>query len=153
VVLLTFTSVQAQNLFVADGGSGNIYTFSSSGAQSPFASGLVQPFGLAFNGAGHLFVGSGNGNIYEYTPGGVQSTFASGLSLPEGLAFNSAGDLFAADYNGYIYKYTPGGTRSTFASGLNGPFDLAFQPVPEPSALGLLAVGMLGITLLRRHRR
>jgi hypothetical protein len=41
--------------------------------------------------------------------------------------------------------------RSTFASGLNHPADLAFQPVPEPSALGLLAIG--GTALLVRRRR
>jgi hypothetical protein len=70
-----------------------------------------------------------------------------------GLAFNSAGDLFEADYfSGKINKFTPSGTESTFASGLSGPVALAFEPVPEPSALGLLAVGTFGITLLRRRQ-
>src|SRR5208282_429097 len=99
----------------------------------------------------------GSGTIYEFTPGGARSTFASGLSSPYGLVFNSAGDLFEADSgSGNIYEFTPGGARSTFASGLANPIALAFQsemlPVPEPSTLGLLAVGMIGITLLRRHR-
>jgi len=31
--------------------------------------------------------------------------------------------------------------------------DVAYAPVPEPSTLGLLAFGMFGITLLRRHQR
>jgi hypothetical protein len=75
------------------------------------------------------------------------------------LAFNSAGDLFEADSggSGNVYEYTPNGTRSTFASGLasGDPYGLAFQgvtlPVPEPSALGLLAVGVTA--LLVHHRR
>ena len=98
----------------------------------------------------------GSGNIYEFTPGGVQSTFASGLNNPLGLAFDSAGDLFEADYgSGNIYEYTPGGAQTTFAYGLSNPAGLAFEgetlPVPEPAALGLLAVGAAAF-LVRRHR-
>ena len=96
-----------------------------------------------------------SGNIYEYTPGGARSTFASGLDEPYGLAFNSAGDLFDTDdgFSGipsYIYEFTPDGVESTFASGFDYITGLAFQPVPEPSALGLLAVG---VTALLVHRR
>src|SRR5208337_5224639 len=137
-VLLIASSGQAQNLFVADAGSGNIYEFTPGGAQSTFASGLSYPQGLAFNSAGDLFEADwGSGNIYEFTPGGAQSTFASGLLKTFGLAVNSAGDLFADDNNGNVYEFTPGGVQSTFASGLVYPIGLAFQPVPEPSALGL----------------
>ena len=97
-----------------------------------------------------------SGNIYEFTPGGVRSTFASGLPGFSGLAFNSAGDLFVANESGSnIYEFTPDGARSTFASGLNHPLALAFQgealPVPEPSALGLLAISATAL-LIRRHR-
>src|SRR5208282_3144600 len=132
-VLLIASSGQAQNLFVADAGSGNIYEFTPGGAQSRFASGLVYPTGLAFNSAGDLFEADlYSGNIYEFTPGGVRSTFATGLDYPQGLAFNSAGDLFAADLgSGNIYEFTPGGAQSTFASGL-GPTGLAFQGVLLP---------------------
>ena len=98
----------------------------------------------------------GSGNIYEFTPGGVRSTFASGLNAPLGLAFNSAGNLFEADFaSGNIYEFTPAGVQSTFASGLPAPAELAFQgeplPVPEPSALGLLAVGVTALLVRRRN--
>ena len=159
----------AGDLFVAVGGgrsyggsgSGNIYEFTPGGAQSTFASGLSNdPFGLAFNRAGNLFSVDGN-SIYEYTPGGTQSTFASGLNDPFGLAFNDAGNLFAADGNS-IYEFTPGGAQSTFASGLLSPATyIAFTPyiniqcnivpVPEPSALGLLAVGAVALLVRRRY--
>ena len=69
-------------------------------------------------------------------------------------------NLFVADFGSdNIYEFTPGGTRSTFASGLNGPFGLALQsvtlPIPEPSALGLLAVGIggLSVPLVVRRRK
>jgi DNA-binding beta-propeller fold protein YncE len=157
---LAFNS--AGDLFVANY-YGDIYEYTPAGVQSFFASvlagGVYGPIdGLAFNGAGDLFATTfQGGTITEITPGGVQSTFASGF-IPQGLAFNSAGNLFAADfYNGNIYEYTPGGVQSTFASGLSDPEGLAFQgvtlPVPEPSALGLLALGVFGLTLMRRHQR
>jgi hypothetical protein len=107
--------------------------------------------------AQNLFeVDAASGNIYEFTPGGAQSTF---VSWPNGfgqMAFSSAGDLFVTSFFGNsITQITPGGVQSTFASGLNGPDGIAFQgeslPVPEPSVLGLLAVG--ATTLLVRRRR
>ena len=101
--------------------------------------------------AQNLFVANNNGTITQITPGGAQSTFASGFSFPTGLAFNSAGNLFVADNTfGSITKITPGGAQSTFVSGLNNPFALAFQPVPEPSVLGLLAIGAAAL-LIRRQ--
>jgi hypothetical protein len=114
---------------------------------------LDYPFGLAFNSAGALFEADlYSGNIYEFTPGGVKSTFASGLNGPDGLVFNNVGDLFVANQgSGLITAITPGGVKSTFASGLETPVGLAFQPVPEPSALGLLAVGATAL-LVRRRR-
>jgi len=150
----------AGNLFVGTGyGNGNesITEITPNGTQSTFvASGLGYIQGLAFNSLGDLFeADGGSGNIYEFTPNGTRSTFASGLN-PNGLAFNSAGDLFEADSSGSIYEFSPSGARTTFASGLDSPVGLAFQgealPVPEPSVLGLLAFGVFGITLLRRHR-
>jgi WD40 repeat protein len=144
---LAFNS--AGDLFAADN-SGNIYNITQ--GKRTFASGLSHPEGLAFNSAGDLFVAAGGGSsvIYEFTPDGAQSTFASGLFYAYGLAFNSAGDLFVAASDSII-EITPDGAQSTFASGLHQALGVAFQPVPEPSALGLLAVGITAL-LVRRHR-
>src|SRR5260221_293021 len=159
-VLLITSSGQAQNLFEANQ-YGNIYEFTQGGARSIFASGLSIPNGLAFNSAGDLFeADEGSGNIFQFTPGGLQSTFASGLNFPFGLAFDSADNLFESDYNypslGSIYEFTPNGAQSTFASGLDSPLQIAIQdvtlPVPEPSAVGLLTVGIATL-LVRRQRK
>ncbi len=150
----------AGDLFEADYSSGNIYEFTPGGVQSTFASGLDNPWGLAFNSAGNLFVANCEpyGSITEITTGGVQSTFASAVNSPNELAFNNAGDLFVANgigwSLGYVTEITTGGVQSTFASGLDNPVGLAFQPVPEPSAVALLAVGGLALlALLVRCRR
>ena len=50
---------EAQNLFVSDNSSGNIYKFRPDGTRSTFASGLSYPQGLAFDSAGDLFVADG----------------------------------------------------------------------------------------------
>lgn len=53
-----------------------------------FATGLNDPFGLAFDAAGNLFeTNRGSGSIFKFTPEGSRSTFASGLTQPTYLAF------------------------------------------------------------------
>lgn len=141
------------NLFTSDN-FGNIYKIEADGTRTTFASGLSFPQGLAINNAGDVFVAAnGDGSIYEFTQDGTRSTFASGLYAIGGLAINTAGDLFAADYNnGNIYEFAPDGTSSTFAAGLNAPNFLAFQPVPEPSTLGFLSVGIFGMLFFSGRR-
>lgn len=133
--LISGTTAQTGNLFVAGYYGGDIYEFTPGGAQSTFASGLGNPDGLAFNSAGDLFVATvttvpgAAGYIDEFTPGGAQSTFAAtGTSAPDGLAFDSAGNLFEADgLSGLIFEFTPGGVQTTFASGFSDTMGLAFD--------------------------
>lgn len=118
-----------QNLFLAGNQSGKFYEFGSSGAQTTFASGLSQPFGLTFDSAGNAFVGDvGNGNVYKFTPGGVKTTFASGLQ-PTNIVADSAGDVFVADtLGGNILEFDPVGIqRPDFATGLNQPTGMTFD--------------------------
>ena len=136
------------DLFLADQWGSTIYEISPGGVQSIFSYNKNDPMGLAFNGAGDLFVSDMFGNIYEITPGGVQTSFASGLFEPTGLVFNSAGDLFVADQgSGNIYEFTPDGVRSTFASGLDQPVALAFEPSPELVATATNGIIQVAVTM------
>jgi len=146
-LILICSSAPAQNLFVSGnmppkncpGGCGVIYRFTWDGRQSIFASGLTDPWDVAFDGAGNLFVVDydrggliGAGAIYKITPSGVRTTFASGLSYSSRLAVDRAGNVFVADYDhGIIYEYKPTGSRGIFASGLYHPTGLAFNSVGE----------------------
>ena len=151
---LTFN--RAGDLFVPDFYSGNIYEFTPSGVKSTFASGLDSPNGLAFDSAGNLFVANWGGTISEFGQSGnlINASFATGLNHPYAVAINGADDVFVADSgSGKIYEYTPSGVKSTFASGLiEAVTGLAFQPVPEPSALGLLVVGATAFLVRRRQQ-
>jgi DNA-binding beta-propeller fold protein YncE len=136
-LFLICSSAFAQNLCVSgrDGRGGEIYKFTWDGGQSIFVSGLTDPWDVAFDRTGNLFVVDydrsgllGNAAVYKITRSGVRSTFASGLSYPSYLAVDGAGNVFAADYNrGIIYEYKPTGSRGTFASGLHHPVGMAFD--------------------------
>ena len=75
------------NLLVANAEAGNIMKFTPDGHCSTFASRLVHPFGLAFDGGGTLFVADvqsdgKSGLILKFGRDGTRSTFASGLDTP-----------------------------------------------------------------------
>lgn len=136
-VILICSSASAQNLFVSgsDARGGEIFKFNWDGEQSIFATGFVDPWDLAFDSAGNLFVLDysrtgllGNAVIYKISPTRIRTIFASGLSYPSDLAVDRAANLFVADYDhGIIYKYKSDGSRAIFASGLYHPIGLVFD--------------------------
>jgi hypothetical protein len=140
-VILTCSSASAQNLMVSgtDARGGEVFEFTWDGVQSIFASGLADPWDLAFDSAGNLFFvdydvldydgeSIGNAAVYKITPNGTLTIFASRLSYHSSVAADRAGNLFVADYDGgVIYKYKPDGSRATFASGLHHPVGMAFD--------------------------
>ena len=135
--ILICSSASAQNLFVSgsDAKGGEIFKLTWDAKQGIFASGLGDPWDIAFDSAGNLFVVDvspleriGDAVIYKVTRNGVRTIFASGLSYPSDLAVDKRGHVFVADYNnGIIYQYKPTGTRTTFATGLHHPVGLVFD--------------------------
>ena len=127
------------DLYATDNNSIRIYA--PDGTARLFASGLLRPRGLAFDGFGNLFVatldtairGDNRGQILKFAPDGTVTIFATGLDSPSGLAFDSAGNLYVSDSNithggfrgegkrkgggegGRVTKITPGGVKSLFA--------------------------------------
>ena len=142
------------NLYAAvnPAGPGSILKFAPNGSRSTFASLPTRTSfpGLAFDGAGNLFVVLGS-TIMKITPAGSKSTFVSGDFEEYALAFDEQGNLFAGVEDAShpndpaIVKFTPAGTKTTFAFGPLAPYALAFEPVTEKlrniSARGLVQTG------------
>jgi len=91
---------------------------------------FADPFGIAMNVAGDVFVvdGGDNNRIRKVTPAGVVSTFAGGaegfvdgttdakFNTPSGIAIDDAGNVYVADTgNNAIRKITPQGVVTTLA--------------------------------------
>ena len=92
------------------------------------ANGFNQPYGLAVDAAGDVFIGEPGANVVEkLTPGGVQTSVGAFSGHPYGLAVDGAGDLFVADLNNNrIDKITPSGVQTAVpASGLTQPIAVA----------------------------
>jgi DNA-binding beta-propeller fold protein YncE len=105
-----------------------------------------------------IYVGRQNGLVGEYNADGtpVNTSLVTGVSDPDGLAI-SGNNLFVANQdsvaNEFIGEYTMSGAtvNASLITGLSRPTGIAVAPVPEPSALALLAVG--ASALLVGHRR
>ena len=154
------------DLFVSNSKAGQILEFDgTTGAYvGVFASGngLNGPAGLTFDSKGDLFVSNYlANNVLEFDPAGnFLKIFATGggLAGPADAKFGPDGNLYVSGTTSNSieeYDGTTGAFLGTVASGdpLNGPQHILFAAVPEPRAIGLLAVGMALIGVGRARRR
>ncbi len=148
--------------------------FSGDGGAATAAQ-LYEPFGVAFDADGNLFITDrGNHRIRKVTPGGsittVAGTGTSGfsgdggaataaqLNRPSGVAVDSDGNLFIADQgNNRIRKVTPGGIISTVAgtgtNGFSGDGGAATAAqLNRPAGVAVDAGGNLFIADFNNHR-
>ena len=106
--------------------------FTGDGGQATAAR-LYDPFGLAIDAAGNLYIADDGSNVVrKVTPGGVISTVAgtgsggstgnggqataANLDEPTGVAVDASGDIFIADsFNNEIREVTPDGVIHLFA--------------------------------------
>lgn len=121
---------------------GGVTTFAGTGVKGFSGEGgpaaaamLTNPWGLAFDGAGNLYIAEPEINVVrKVTPQGIIGTFAgtgtygSGgdggpaksatLGFPTALRFDTAGNLYISGHiEGHIRKVSPAGIISTFAGG------------------------------------
>lgn len=128
------TSARAQ-LFLGEvngaQGTGRIETAPAAGGlHTVFATGLLQPEGMAFGPDGRLYVADSLAKTivrYDVSTGQSQ-VFASGFSQPNGVAFAPNGDLFVADQGGgTVWRVSPAGVRNSFSTAIFSPVALAFN--------------------------
>jgi len=93
-------------------------------------SGLSNPFGVAVDGAGNVYIADTYNNaIKEWSPatGTVTTLVASGLHYPEGVAVDGAGNVYIANGDNTILKWSAATQTVTtlVGSGLSDPTGVA----------------------------
>src|SRR4029077_16136794 len=127
--------------------SGGVTKINPNGGILPFASGLIDPHGLAFrpkrysqdmDGVGNLLVAdSGAGQIYQYTIDGNRTLFGTAGGSPNFLAFAR---IFPAkaDFNGdgksdILWQNNTNGLRVIFFMGCTSSIGVAILPTVPTS--------------------
>ena len=122
--LMLASSAQAQ-IFVSDWRAGLVGEYNASGAaiNAHFASGLVGPYSITWDGLGNLFVADDH-VIREYSISGttVNASLISGLPDTWGIACDGNGHLFVSlSESGSVAEYTTAGAvvNATLISGIS----------------------------------
>jgi len=95
------------------------------------SSGLNEPFGVAVDGAGDVYIADSNNNaIEEWSPatGTVTTLVSAGLSQPWGVAVDGAGNVYVADSgDSAVEEWSPatGAVTTLVSSGLDSPNGVA----------------------------
>ena len=111
-------------------GQGPAVAFSP-GTQTTVASGLADPYSIAEDAAGNIFIATWtNGSVVKIS-GGTQTTLLSGLDVLEGVAVDGGGNVYTADQTSGTVLEIPagGGAPITLVTGLNNPSGVAVDGV------------------------
>lgn len=138
----TSPSALAQTLYVSDmglnaGTGGKVLQFTTGGTGSLFAAGPYGLSGIAFDSAGHLYLGGyTNNGIERFAPDASHSTLVGPGSpgapsdfsnfQPYGIKFDATGNLFVTGSNS-LWKVTSTGTVSLFTTLETNSRDVAFD--------------------------
>ena len=126
----------SNNVYVADwqgGGAGNgvIFKIAAGGTTvSTYATGLTNPWGLAFSGTVLYVSQPGLNNIVTIASAlATPATFAGTFNTPRGLTPDGAGNIYEADFgSNSILEISAAGVVSTMIStGLSGPTKVSFD--------------------------
>jgi len=128
---------QAQNISTVVGNG----TSSYSGDGGPATSAaLNQPFGIAFDASGNLYIADQYNCLIREVSGGIITTIAGNtsgapncgysgdggpatsaqLNLPTGVTLDSSGNLYIVDYGNCVVRKVNGGTITTIAGSASG---------------------------------
>jgi len=174
----------AGNVYIADAlddrvrivtPDGRIATFAGTGMRGFSGDGgpaaaaqLNQPYGLAIDSAGNVYVADlGNSRVRRIAPGGTITTVAGGgtaapmagfratevrLQQPRNLALDAAGNLYISDFAAHrVYRLAPGGAIFPYAgtgargAAVDGPVPATESPLSGPAGLATDGAGRLYI--------
>ena len=121
--------------YVYGTGTGPRLVFNGPLTPSSFTTAVSNPYGVAVDGAGKIYVAGYNNTVVTMFPAGCSTascatSLGGGFSHPEGLALDGAGNLYVADYGNKLIKQIPAGCTSstcvlTLPGTFSGPTDVA----------------------------
>jgi hypothetical protein len=123
----SFTPAVPGTVFVSDVWQGQVLAVAPDGAKSVYVGG-VQPYGLAVDDAGDLFIAQDSNDVVKIAADGTRTDVVFGsVSYGYQLAVDPAGDIFLADpNNNRVVEMTTDGTEQTVPiDGLNGVYGVA----------------------------
>ena len=122
-----FTPAAPGTVFVSDVWQSQVVAVAPDGTRSTYVSG-VQPYGLAVDKTGDLFIAQENNDVVEIAPDGTRTDLAfATVSYALQVAVDDAGSVYVTDPgNNQVVKMTSDGTESQV------PFNLA-DPSGETS--------------------
>jgi hypothetical protein len=92
----------------------------------PTLSNFIQPYAVAVDSAGDLFITDGTGVLVEMPVGGTPTAIGYGLYAPPGVAQDGQGDVFVAEPStNQVVEIKADATVATVGSGLNQPSGVA----------------------------
>jgi sugar lactone lactonase YvrE len=126
------TPVPQASVFLNGMGTGPLANFLP-GTQSAIGSGLYDPYGVAVDGGGSLYISDTSNNrvLKETLSAGnyIQTTIGSGLAYPNELAVDGSGNIYIADTGNsrVLMETLSAGSyiQSTVGSGLSNPDGVA----------------------------
>ncbi len=150
-----------QNVFLADAANNKVLEYNTSGTLiNTFTNGISSPWDIAVDGLGDLYVSNTGTNSLTkiLISSGISSNVATGLNTPEGVAVDSANNVYelvtstVGGTHSSVIEFTSSGTAlgEVLNAGTQGQDYLAITPAPEPAAVTLLAVGLMGLLARRR---
>ncbi|MGA3162031.1 MAG: MBG domain-containing protein [Terracidiphilus sp.] len=105
------------------------------GVQSALGTGLNQPYGIAVDSSGNVFVADHTNNAVKRIPSGCTtsgciSTIGGGFSGPYGIALDGAGNVLVTDFGNNAVKEIPNGCTAsscviTLGGAVNEPTGIA----------------------------
>ena len=124
IICLVFCIAMAMAIssVIANSGEGT-WQVPSGFTVETFATGVPNPYSLAFDSKGNLFVGKdleeANTAISKITPEGIVSSFGDAVMHdPDAVAVDSADNVFVGNCKGVgVFKITPEGETTVFVSG------------------------------------
>ena len=129
LLLLPTTLALADVFYVAD--EARLVKISANGVPSVFIQepdkGFQDPFGVAIDNTGNLYLSSFNSNdIKKLTPGGELSVFISTHVLAWGVATDRFNNVYLAErFGNTILKVNPGGVPTVLTDQVNRPISIA----------------------------